>query len=141
MVPKCFLASGAAWRPAGTEILGYNFRGMKIGGVESSSILSSHSAGLAIDIDAGQNGPKYDGGAKNRGNIPDGVVEALVRAGFVWGGVRKKGFEELGDDPMHFQLSLHPDDARYPETLASDATAEKYWDALEKQRLPIPPRS
>jgi hypothetical protein len=137
------LAAGVQWQPAGKAILGYGFRGMRIGGVESHSVISSHSAGLSIDIDATQNAAHYDGGATNRGNIPDVIVLALVQAGFVWGGVGKKGFEELGDDPMHFQQSLHPDDARYQAILAESPTARAYWDALDQQHLlpPLPARS
>lgn len=132
------LAAGVKWQPKASTILGYGFRGMKIGGVESTSILSSHSAGLSLDIDAGNNGAHYDGGATNRGDIPDVIVKAMVKAGFVWGGVRREGFNELGDDPMHFQQSLHPDDARYQAIMAESETARAYRDALEQAKL-LPP--
>jgi len=116
---------------------------MIIKGKESTDILSSHSAGLSMDMDAGSNGAKYDGGGSNRGNIPDHIVEALVNAGFVWGGVRRSGFNELGDDPMHFQQSLHPTDARYQEILATSPIAKRYSDALAQNGalIPLPPKA
>jgi hypothetical protein len=137
------IASGLEYTPQAKVVLGYGFRGMRIGGKESTTILSSHSAGLSIDLDAGSNGAHYDGGASNRGNIPDEVVLTMIRYGFVWGGVGRKGFEELGDDPMHFQQSLHPDDTRYQRILGDNATAKAYFDALQAadKLAPLPPKA
>lgn len=133
------LAEGVPWQPAGKNVLGFNFRPMMIGGKPNTQgILSSHSAGLSIDVDPTQNGAKYDGGATNRGNIPDAVVLAIADMGFTWGGLRRPGFLELGDDPMHFQFSLHHDDDRYQSLLKTNATAKKYWDALETKGRLIP---
>lgn len=68
----------------------YNFR-KKRGG----SSLSTHSWGIAIDID-----PSNNGLGNSRYTMPMWVVEIFERHGFFWGG-RWKG---RNVDAMHFQL-------------------------------------
>ncbi len=112
------------YRPAASQILGFEFRGMKVGGKETKT-LSSHAFGLAIDIDPNQNGPK-DG----RGNIPDQLAMAMVESGFAWGLIGSQDYRMLGADPMHFQLRFPPDSAEGQAIINSSPAGRKYWAAI-----------
>jgi hypothetical protein len=131
------LRQGVTYKPAGSHIGGYEFRGMRIAGQVSKDILSSHATGLSLDIDSSANAPTTNA-ATNRGDIPDRVVLAMVEHGFVWGGVTRVNFAELGNDPMHFQFSLHKDDERYQEILRTSPVAASYLKAL-KDAGKLPP--
>ncbi len=114
------------YKPQISRYHGYDFRGLKIGGVESPDIKSSHAFGMAFDIDPSTNWPK-DG----RGDIPDQVVMALVESGFAWGSVPEPGFHfgEKGD-PMHFQLKVDPRDSQGRAIINSSPAASRYWEKI-----------
>jgi hypothetical protein len=59
---------------------------------EASKYLSSHSWGMAIDINASTNKLNTKGDMNHR------IVETFLKHGFMWGG----NFKRL--DPMHFEL-------------------------------------
>lgn len=105
---------------------GCEYRGLKINGEPCKDILSSHAFGMAVDIDPSKNFPGH-----GRGNIPDHVVLAMVESGFAWGSVQEPGFHfgEQGD-PMHFQLSVLPSDARGRAIINSSPTASRYWEKI-----------
>jgi len=86
--------------------------------------MSMHAYG-AIDIDAGANDPK-----SGRGNIPDEVVQELVKAGLAWGGTKDKAFDYLGVDPMHFQLRFPAGSPQGQAIINASTVGRKYWDAL-----------
>lgn len=70
----------------------YNFRHMI-----SSSVLSAHSFGLALDLNAETNFGNYNNN-NCQINIPPEAVEAFEKRGFRWGGRYSPSF-----DPMHFE--------------------------------------
>ncbi len=83
---------------------GYNHRYIR--GQEAKKILSNHSWGLAIDLNAVTN-PQ---GRVLRTDMPDWVVEAATRWGFYWGGNYK-----TTPDAMHFEFLGRPEDVhRFP---------------------------
>lgn len=118
--------TGLRYKPQAPEIGGYKYRGMMIGGKESTTP-SFHKVGLAFDFDAGNNGPK-DG----RGNIPDQMVMAMVRAGFAWGEVGHKDFAYLGNDAMHFQLRFPASSPQGQRIINSSPVGKAYLEALNK---------
>lgn len=63
----------------------------------SSSAISCHAFGAAIDLNPAQNQMNYDG---NRGAMPDAVVQIFKSEGWYWGGDFKSR-----KDPMHFQAA------------------------------------
>jgi hypothetical protein len=67
----------------------YNFRGKR-----TSGKLSTHSWGIAIDLNPETNA---QGGA---GNMHEGIVDIFRRFGFKWGG----DWSGKTKDPMHFQF-------------------------------------
>lgn len=118
--------TGLRYKPQAPEIGGYKYRGMMIGGKEST-IPSFHKFGLAFDFDAGNNGPK-DG----RGNIPDQMVMAMVNAGFAWGEVGHKDFAYLGNDAMHFQLRFPANSPQGQRIINSSSVGKNYLAAVNK---------
>jgi hypothetical protein len=114
------------YKPAISRYHGYDFRGLKIGGVPSPDIMSSHAFGMAFDIDPSTNWPK-----NGRGDIPDQVVMALVESGFAWGSVPAKGFHFGNADAMHFQLRFDPRDAQGQAIINSSPTARLYWEKIK----------
>jgi hypothetical protein len=79
-----------------------------IRGREDEQILSNHSWGLAIDLDATQNPQQRRvPGRPIRRTIPDEVVVIMAKHGFAWGGNYAKT-----PDPMHFECLLTRDQAR-----------------------------
>ncbi len=120
------LRTGLRYTPQAPEIGGYKYRGMMIGGKESSTP-SFHKFGLAFDFDAGNNGPK-DG----RGNIPDQMVMVMVRAGFAWGEVGHKDFAYLGNDAMHFQLRFPAGSSQGQRIINGSPVGKAYLDAIRK---------
>jgi hypothetical protein len=117
-------AANIAYKPAIDKYKGYEFRGLKIKGVPQKDIMSSHSFGMAFDIDPSKNMP-----ANGRGNIPDEVVMALVESGFAWGSVPYEGFH-FNLDPMHFQLRFDPRDPVGRAIINSSAVGKKYWEKV-----------
>jgi len=67
----------------------FNFRAKR-----SSSKLSTHSWGIALDLNPETNGMGREG------DMAPGIVEVFESFGFTWGG-RWSG---AGKDPMHFQF-------------------------------------
>lgn len=66
---------------------------IKVGNLsEASKYLSSHSWGMAIDINASTNK------LNTKGDMNARIVETFLKHGFMWGG----NFKRL--DPMHFEL-------------------------------------
>jgi hypothetical protein len=61
--------------------------------IAGSSTLSNHAFGLALDLNAVENG------RGTAGRLPRGVIEAFQRWGFTWGGDWKY------TDPMHFEMN------------------------------------
>ena len=118
-------AAHIAYKPAIKIYKGYEFRGLKIKGKPSDKIMSSHSFGMAFDIDPSENMPE-DG----RGNIPDEVVMALVESGFAWGSVPYEGFH-FAADPMHFQLRFDPRDAIGSALINSSKAGSLYWQKVQ----------
>lgn len=135
-------ASGIKYKPKAERLMGYENRDMNIQGQApgTSGRKSSHAFGVSIDMDPTDNDSstghnKREGrnrmyAAINRGNIPDEVVLAMVESGFIWGGVKTAGFDELGDDPMHFQLRVDPRSAEGQAIINSSVEGRKYWNAI-----------
>jgi hypothetical protein len=61
--------------------------------IAGSTTLSNHAFGLALDINAVENG------RGTAGRLPRGVVEAFQKWGFTWGG------DWQYTDPMHFEMN------------------------------------
>lgn len=121
--------SGIKYTPRSPTIGGFKDRNMMSHGIETN-VPSFHKYGLAFDIDAGNNGAKYDGGATNRGDIPDHVVLAMVKAGFNWGAVGADRHDYLHDDPMHFELRFPADSPSGQAIIESSEVGQKYWAAI-----------
>lgn len=68
-------------------------------------VLSNHSWGLAIDLNATINPNTHDG--KVHTNMPPSVIEAAHTWGLSWGG----DYHGLTKDPMHFEYLGTPADA------------------------------
>lgn len=86
----------------------WGFAHRYIRGREADKVLSNHSWGLAIDLDATQNPQqKRVAGRAIRRTIPDEVVTIMAKHGFSWGGNYAKT-----PDPMHFECLLTRDQAR-----------------------------
>lgn len=89
-----------------------------IRGREAAGVLSNHSWGLAIDLDATQNPQqKRRAGKAIRRTIPDEVVAIMARHGFSWG-----GNYATTPDPMHFECLLTRGQAR---TLSAQLVKER----------------
>lgn len=89
-----------------TELVGYDLRVGECWGYNRRTIAgtatwSNHAWGVAIDLNAPSN---WRGG---RGDIPDAVVDLWQGNGWTWGGMWKN------TDPMHFEFSGTPTDAKY----------------------------
>ncbi len=99
----------------------------KLKSVESKTIPSFHAWGLAIDINKDQNRPEY-----GRGNIPDEVVMAFAKFGFLWGLHGNPGLPPyLGNDPMHFQLSFLPNTLEYLAMCQKSPVAMRYLRQIQ----------
>lgn len=126
---------GVKWKPKAGAIGGYEFRGMKVHGKETST-LSSHAFGIAIDIDPAQNGPIKDENDEyklNRGDIPDQVVGAFVESGFAWGLVGdQEDYPEFGNDAMHFQQRCPADSPEMQAIIQASKTGRDYWAAIQR---------
>lgn len=132
-VEKEIMDQGLGYRPA--EINGLQRRNMSFIQKNSAGSLSSklsdntpsfHAWGLAIDIDHGANDPSH-----GRGNIPDQVVLAFAKFGFLWGGYGNPGVPPfLGRDPMHFQLRFLPSDPAYRAACDASPEAGRYLEKI-----------
>jgi hypothetical protein len=112
---------GIKYRPRASEILGFEFRGMKVQGKETKT-LSSHAFGIAIDIDPNLNGPK-----NGRGTIPDQVAMIMVETGLAWGYIQSEDYRMLGSDPMHFQQRFPLDSEAGQAIIKASPIGRKYW--------------
>ncbi len=115
---------GIKYQPRASEILGFEFRGMKVQGKETKT-LSSHAFGMAIDIDPNLNGPK-----QGRGTIPDEVAMIMVESGMAWGYIQSKDYRMLGADPMHFQPRFPADSEAGQAIINASPAGRKYWAAI-----------
>jgi|GEM_PF-6679258 len=107
------------------QILGFSYRDMIVGG-KPSGYPSFHKFGLAIDMDHDTNWPK-----NGRGDIPDHVVMAMVKAGFNWGKVENADAPYLSIDPMHFQLGFPADSETGLAIINASPTGRKYYEAIK----------
>ena len=87
-----------------TELAGYDLRAGECWGyvkrkIAGTNVWSTHSWGIAIDLNAPSN---WRGGP---GNIPHDVVDLWENHGFAWGGAWAH------TDPMHFEFGGTPADA------------------------------
>lgn len=116
------------YQPQGKDIGGYHNREMNSMGGKPSNIPSFHAYGIAIDMDASENSP-----AKGRGDIPDEVVMAMVKAGFSWGGRGDLSakYDFLGADPMHFQMRFPPSDPAGQAIINASPAGRAYWKIIE----------
>jgi len=114
------------YKPSDSKLSGFEYRNMKFGGKPHPTIPSFHKFGLAIDIDPSANEP-----ADGRGDIPDGVVMTMVKAGFAWGEVGNKDFAYLGHDAMHFQFRFHLDDDAAKAIIDNSTVGKQYWAVVQ----------
>lgn len=86
--------------------------------IKGTSIPSNHSWGLAVDLDAPNNGQ----GLYNHGTMPANAGEIAKLYGFQWGGSTRVGGAYVGmPDPMHFEYMGTPQQAA---TLTARLTAQ-----------------
>ncbi len=92
----------------------------------SSSAISCHAFGAAIDLNPAQNQMNYDG---NRGAMPDAVVQIFKSEGWFWGGDFKSR-----KDPMHFQAA-HEGVPVVPDHPIEDRVPPEPQDGGEEQAV------
>lgn len=101
---------------------GYNHRY-----IAGTSILSNHSWGLALDLNAQSNPMTHDDVVHT--DMPSWVPQVALQFGFNWGG----NYIGSKKDPMHFEFLGTPEDAdRMVKALtAQPPTQEDYMDLAE----------